>query len=88
MTRRATPSRIWLALGSVYLIWGSTYLGLGGLRFILAGFLLAVWGLVRGRWRVVPAREWAGAALVGVLLCAAGTGLVTIAVQDVPSGLT
>jgi drug/metabolite transporter (DMT)-like permease len=99
MTRRATPSQIWVALGSVYLIWGSTYLGLrlmvesippllgGGLRFILAGLLLAVWGLVRGRWRVLPAREWAGAAVVGVLLCGAGTGLVTIAVQEVPSGL-
>src|SRR5438094_3339312 len=51
--RAATPAaRIWLALGTVYLLWGSTYLGIkfaidtippllmGSLRFLVAGGVL------------------------------------------------
>ena len=56
--RAARPAaRIWLALGTVYVLWGSTYLGIkyaietipplmmGSLRFIAAGgvlYLLAI----------------------------------------------
>src|SRR5881392_3393865 len=51
--RAASPAaRIWLALGTVYLLWGSTYLGIkfaidtippllmGSLRFLVAGGVL------------------------------------------------
>jgi drug/metabolite transporter (DMT)-like permease len=90
------------ALATIYIVWGSTYLAIrvmvetmppllaAGARFSLAG---AVFWLVlrlarRGRERVrVTGRELAGAALIGTLLCFGGNGLVTVAEQEVPSGL-
>src|SRR4051794_18890795 len=93
--------RVWAALGAIYVIWSSTYLAIrlmvetvppalgAGLRFVLAGgamlaFLVARRGVAGVRVR--PAQlGWA--ALVGTLLAAGGNGLVTIAEQDVPSGL-
>jgi drug/metabolite transporter (DMT)-like permease len=90
-----------LCLASVYVIWGSTYLAIrvmvetlppwlsAGLRFALAGaaFLLAL-RLRRGPGSVrVTRAEVAGGLLVGVLLLAGGNGFVTVAEQDVPSGL-
>jgi drug/metabolite transporter (DMT)-like permease len=93
---------VWSALGAVYLIWGSTYLAIrvmvedvppllaAGARFLLAGaILLVVLGLRRSsRPARVGPRQLASAALVGLLLAAGGNGLVTVAEQDVPSGLT
>ena len=92
---------MWAALGAIYLIWGSTYLAIrlmvetvppalgAGLRFVLAGCaMLAFLAARRGveGIRVRPAQlGWA--ALVGTLLAAGGNGLVTVAEQDVPSGL-
>jgi drug/metabolite transporter (DMT)-like permease len=87
------------ALAVIYVIWGSTYLAIrvmvetvppllgAGVRFLLAGALMYAWV----RWRRAPAHvtraELAGCALVGVLLMFGGNGLVTVAEQDVPSGL-
>ena len=99
-TRSARDWRLWLALATVYLVWGSTYLGIrvmvetippllgSGLRFLLAGAVLYPFLLARrGRAGVrVTARQAGAAALVGLLFLAGGTGLVTVAERDVPSG--
>jgi drug/metabolite transporter (DMT)-like permease len=100
-TRSARDWRLWLALATVYLVWGSTYLALrvmvrtippllgSGARFMAAGALLYPFLLARrGRAGVrVPPRQLGASALVGVLFLAGGTGLVTVAERDVPSGL-
>lgn len=99
--QRTTDLRVWLALGSIYLIWGSTYLFIrlmvrtvppmlgAGVRFTAAGLLLL--GIVAVRDGIgavrVPARSLGSAALIGVLLAAGGNGLVTLAEKHVPSGL-
>ncbi len=84
-TRWLTPA----ALAAVYVIWGSTYLGLkymvtgfppligNGVRFSVAGLL--VLAFARRRSPLPTARQWWGAAQVGVLLLMGGVGLVTIA---------
>lgn len=87
------------AFAAIYIIWGSTYLGIriavetlppllmAGVRFLLAGAGLYAWM----RWRGAPrplAREWGSAALVGCLMLVGGNGLVCVAEQTVPSGLT
>ncbi len=90
--------RVWLALGTVYLVWGSTYLGI---RLALDGFppfLLgagragvagaALYAFLRVRGQPPPTREeWKAAGLVGVLLLLGGNGLVMFAQQWVASGL-
>ncbi|HEY2637532.1 MAG TPA: EamA family transporter, partial [Solirubrobacteraceae bacterium] len=98
----ATPRwQVWTGLLIVYVVWGSTYLGIrvmvetvppllgAGVRYGLAGAVL-LGALVarqgRGALRASP-RELASAALVGILLCFLGNGLVTVAEQHVPSGL-
>ena len=93
--------RLWLALTTVYLVWGSTYLAIrvmvetippllgSGVRFLLAGAVLYPVLLARRGWAGVrvPARQVGASALVGCLFLAGGTGLVTAAERDVPSGL-
>jgi drug/metabolite transporter (DMT)-like permease len=83
----------------VYVVWGSTYLAIrvmvetappllaAGARFGLAGaLLLGALALRRGLAHVrLTRREWAGCAVVGLLLPAGGNGLVTVAERDVPS---
>ncbi len=92
---------VWAALATIYVVWGSTYLAIrvmvetmppllaAGLRFAIAGAAFhAVLAAVGGRRRIRPDRgELAGAALLGLLLPFGGNGLVTVAEQDVPSGL-
>lgn len=89
---------IWTALGSVYLIWGSTYLAIrfaietlppflfAAVRFLVAGVLLYAVRRARGDARP-SAQEWRSAAIVGVMLLAAGNGGVVWAEQWIPSGL-
>ncbi|HWC42113.1 MAG TPA: EamA family transporter [Actinomycetota bacterium] len=93
--------RLWLALATVYLVWGSTYLALrvmvrtippllgSGARFLAAGAVLYPFLVARRGWAGVrvTTREAGAATLVGVLFLAGGTGLVTVAERDVPSGL-
>ncbi|MGW5560504.1 EamA family transporter [Micromonospora sp. NPDC003944] len=95
-----TPTLIWTALIVVYLLWGSTYLAIriavetlppllsAALRFAVAGLVLAVvLRLRRGPGALrVDRRQLGSAALVGVLLLAAGNGLVVIA-ESGPSGV-
>jgi drug/metabolite transporter (DMT)-like permease len=92
---------LWAALATIYLVWGSTYLAIrvmvetmppllaAGLRFAVAGAIF--WVALRiagGAERVrVTRRQVAGAGLIGLLLPFGGNGLVTVAEQDVPSGL-
>ena len=88
---------VWANLAAVYLIWGSTYLAIrvlvrtvpplygAGARFVVAGAVMLAF-LGRRSLRV-NRRELLACALIGTLLAAGGNGLVTVAEQDVPSGL-
>jgi drug/metabolite transporter (DMT)-like permease len=89
--------KLWAGLWTVYLVWGSTYLAIAvmvetmppllgaGARFVVAGaVMLAVLALRR---RVRAARgQLLSALLVGTLLMGANA-VVTVAEQEVPSGL-
>jgi drug/metabolite transporter (DMT)-like permease len=87
------------ALATVYVVWGSTYLAIrvmvetippllgAGVRFVIAGAIFLAFLKARGTDLRVTRAQLAGAALVGTLLTFGGNGLVTIAEQDVPSGL-
>lgn len=101
MAASATPTRLAIAMGllSVYVIWGSTYLGIrfaiesmppllmAGARWVLAGALLYAWRRAAGDARPTL-RHWRSAAVIGVLLIVGGNGVVSVAEQWVPSGLT
>ncbi|WP_052365347.1 drug/metabolite exporter YedA [Halotalea alkalilenta] len=75
---------------ALYLIWGSTYLFIGiavahwppllfaGVRFLIAGALLYGWLRLRGH-PAPSAREWRGAAVIGLLLLGIGNGGVCVA---------
>jgi drug/metabolite transporter (DMT)-like permease len=100
--RAATPAaRIWLALGTVYLLWGSTYLGIkfsietippllmGSLRFLVAGgvlFVLATRAGERNGDRL-GAPQWRATLLIGSLLLVGGNGGVILAEQYAPTGI-
>jgi drug/metabolite transporter (DMT)-like permease len=93
-------AKVWVALGTVYVLWGSTYLGIemagetippllaAGWRFIVAGALMAGWvAWRRGASALRVARaELASAALIGVLLPGANA-LLFLAEREVPIGL-
>jgi drug/metabolite transporter (DMT)-like permease len=87
-----------LALLALYLVWGSTYLGirialesyppfvLAAIRFMFAGTLMYAWLRLRGAAAPTP-RQWANAAVTGVLLLVMGNGFVCFAEQTVSSGI-
>ncbi|MFL6128167.1 MAG: EamA family transporter [Mycobacteriales bacterium] len=99
--RAALGTRVWVALGIVYVVWGSTYLAIryaietmppmlsAGVRFLLAGLImLAVVVAVRGWDALRVSRAQAStAAASGILLLCGGNGVVSIAEQRVDSGL-
>ena len=60
-----------------------------GLRFLIAGAILYAWVAWRRprSAREVTGAQLAGAAFVGILLMFGGNGLVTVAEEEVPSGL-
>jgi drug/metabolite transporter (DMT)-like permease len=94
-------TRIWLALGTVYLVWGSTYLAImvgirtlppllmSSVRFALAGGILFAWSIRRGdRAGDRPhASQWLAAAAIGGLLLVCGNGGIAWAQQRVASGV-
>jgi drug/metabolite transporter (DMT)-like permease len=98
VTDTAPAWKLWGALGIVYLVWGSTYLAIrvmvetvppllgAGARFTIAGAaMLAVLSMRRS---VRPTRaQLLSALLVGCLLPGANA-VVSVAEQEVPSGLT
>jgi drug/metabolite transporter (DMT)-like permease len=93
--------RIWLALGTVYLLWGSTYLGIkfsldtippflmGSVRFLVAGGVLYLIAIRTGDARAdrVGARQWWAALIIGAALLLGGNGGVILAEQYVPTGI-
>lgn len=102
VARVATSSaRIWLALGTVYLLWGSTYLGIkvsiatippllmGSVRFLVAGAILYGLAIRAGGAasdRLGP-RQWLAALVIGSALLVGGNGGVILAEQSVPTGV-
>ena len=96
-----SPTRIWLALGTVYVVWGSTYLAIrvavdtlppfssAAARFLTAGALLAAVTAARGDWRDGPIGlpQWRAAAIVGAALLLGGNGAVVWAERRIPSGV-
>ena len=100
--RAARPAaRIWLALGTVYILWGSTYLGIkyaietipplmmGSLRFIAAGGVLYLLAIRTGDRRRDPigTRQWMAALVIGGALLVGGNGGVILAEQYAPTGV-
>jgi drug/metabolite transporter (DMT)-like permease len=93
-------TKIWVALGVVYVIWGSTYLGIEmtgetipplfavGIRFIFAGLLLGAFTWWRRGRRAfeVTRRQLGTAILVGALLPGANAVLF-VAEQHVATGI-
>jgi drug/metabolite transporter (DMT)-like permease len=93
--RRASAPRppsavVPVAVAAVWVIWGSTYLGIKigletmppffmqGCRFVFASAIL--FAIARRRGAVMPTRrQFANAALVGILLLIGGLGMVTLA---------
>ena len=94
------PSRVSLvaAFAAVYVIWGSTYLAIrwgvaeippflmAGGRFLGAGAVFVALAVHRGAARPT-ARDWLTTGLIGLLMAAGGNGLVSWALQRVPSGI-
>lgn len=93
-----TSGRIWVALGTVYVLWGSTYLGIAyagetipplfaaSTRFIAAGALMAVIVRLRGGSLRVGRRALASVILIGCLLPGANA-ILFFAERHVPTGL-
>ncbi len=90
--------KIWIALLTVYIFWGGTYLAIhfavesvppflmAGTRFLLAGAILYVWRRLAGD--PAPTRgQWLRASVVGLLLLLGGNGLLSLAEQNVASGI-
>ncbi len=90
--------RVLAAYVVVALVWGSTYLAIrigvqhlppalfGGIRFLTAGTILLVLALALGRRLPTRPKDWATAAIVGVMLLGIGNGGVIWAEQWVESG--
>ena len=98
----ATPAaRIWLALGTVYLLWGSTYLGIkfaiatippllmGSIRFLAAGAVLYAIAMRTGdaRGDRIGRPQWLAALVIGAALLLGGNGGVILAEQYAPTGV-
>ncbi len=94
-------ARVWIALGTIYLIWGSTYLGIEltgetipplfavGVRFLAAALLML--GLTAWRRGLkalrVNRRELASCAVIGTLL-PGSNAVLFVAERHVPIGLS
>jgi drug/metabolite transporter (DMT)-like permease len=102
--RRAKPVvgmkvRVWIALGTIYVVWGSTFLAIAvvvrdlppflamGLRHLVAGSVLFTWVWWRRGKLDIGRKEWGAAFIFGGLLFLAGHGGLAWAQQDVPSGV-
>jgi drug/metabolite transporter (DMT)-like permease len=99
-TPRAAHTAVAANLAVVYLVFGSTYLAIrvmvetipaligGGLRFLTAGTLLYIWCTIRRRRLPrLDRRQFAGTALIGLLVIGGSLGLLAVGEQTVPSGL-
>ena len=92
--------RVWLALGTIYVVWGSTFLAIAvvvrdlppflsmAIRHLVAGALVFAWVMVRRRdHEPLGWRQWRSAFVFGGALFLLGHGLLAWAQQDVPSGV-
>ena len=91
-------SKVWIALGTVYVIWGSTYLGIyyagatipplfaASTRFMASGALMAGIVLARGGTLRFTRRAFGSVFLIGLLLPGANAVLF-FAERNVPTGL-
>ncbi len=91
-------TKIFIALGIVYIVWGSTYLGvkfalhtlppmlISCTRFLIGGSLLFAFTLLRGQG-FPTFQETRNAAFIGVLLSGVGNCAVAYALMTMPSGL-
>ena len=91
-------TKIFIALGVVYVVWGSTYLGvkfaidvlppmlISCTRFLIGGSLLFLFTLLRGDG-MPSMKHIRNAAFIGVLLSGVGNCAVAYALQTMPSGL-
>jgi drug/metabolite transporter (DMT)-like permease len=90
--------KIWIALLVIYTVWGSTYLAIryavetippflmAGTRFLVAGAIMYIWR--RSAGDPAPSRsQWLRTSVVGLLLLLGGNGLVSLAEQNVASGI-
>ena len=94
------PHRLALIAGfaAIYVIWGSTYLAIrlgvatippflmAGVRFGVGGLAFVAWARAQRVAGPSP-RDWVTTGVIGILMAAGGNGLVTVAMQTVPSGL-
>jgi drug/metabolite transporter (DMT)-like permease len=91
-------TKVFIALGVVYVVWGSTYLGVkyaihvlppmlvSCTRFLIGGSLLFLFTLIKGQG--LPSwQQTRNAAFIGVLLSGVGNCAVAYALQFMPSGL-
>jgi drug/metabolite transporter (DMT)-like permease len=91
-------TKVVAAFAAIYLIWGTTYLAIrvgvetippfmmAGVRYVLAGGVVMAVLLARGV--SLPRRlHWRTALVVGGLMLVGGNGLLTLAEQQVASGL-
>jgi drug/metabolite transporter (DMT)-like permease len=93
--------RVWLALGTIYVVWGSTFMAVTiavrdlppllsmGIRHLTAGTILLAWALPRGdrEGDRIGGRELRAALVFGGALFLAGHGGLAWAQQTVPSGV-
>jgi drug/metabolite transporter (DMT)-like permease len=91
-------TKVYVALGTVYVIWGSTYLGIyyagrtipplfaASTRFITSGSIMALIVLARGGTLRVSRRAALGCVLIGCLLPGANA-ILFFAERNVPTGL-
>ena len=93
--------RVWLALGTIYVVWGSTFLAIAvvvrdvppflsmAIRHLVAGALVFAWVMARRRdHEPLGWRQWRAAFVFGGALFLLGHGLLAWAQQDVPSGIS
>ena len=92
-------SRVAVAYATVAIVWGSTYLAIrigvqhvppalfGTIRFLSAGSILLAVAAALGRRLPRRPRDWATAAIVGVMLLGIGNGAVIWAEQYVESSM-
>lgn len=91
-----------LGFACVYISWGTTYLAIrvgvddehlppalfGGSRVCLAGLVLLGFLALRRERLTLSRQDWGRLLWTGLLLFVAGNGLVNLAMQTVPSGVT
>lgn len=98
LRERGLLAKVIIAFACIWLVWGSTFLAIRvaiehmppllmcGVRLLVAGLMLFAWAQATGaKWP--EGRQLRNAALVGLMLPAAGNASVTIGVRHLPSGL-